>query len=193
MKLTKVYYILIIFLLLGCKTQQLIKDVKRTDIYVVKTKDRKTKVLFADTYYDRKHNTYIQFRKRASIDYPKIRKEIMLIKNKDTMLIMSLCHEEYNYYFKDIEFKKGSYFIDARNHKKEISGGDIKTTKEVQNMFLKNTLTHDPQKGYEYKNLFFNHLTFNVVDFLDIINAKLEPMSKKEFMNDSFLGKFINK
>jgi hypothetical protein len=99
-----------------------------------------------------------------------------------------------NYYFKNLEFKKGSYELRIEYTKKYntkekrfekdikyIFGKEIHTSKEVQNILFKNA-NYEILRNPKYLDLYFKDLKFIEIDLKDTINVKLKKLDK--FKND---------
>lgn len=135
------------------------------------------------------------------------KKEFYFIKKKDTMIVFCECGPSTNYYFKEIDFRKGSYIIksDSSHYNihipnifQEVKGADIKAHKKVQKILFKEYLLLSRNPGLNKKELirkdvFFEDLKFNVIDLSDTVDVKLEPMSKKEFWDNQFFPKTVKK
>jgi len=187
--------LIIILFLASCKTKQIILGVKNNDIYFVETKEKNVGVLFS--IYN-KNNFFIQKRRRSSDMVPRLKSGLRLVQKADTMQVFCFCSQENNYYFKNIDFKKGVYFINFLNGSphasvnkniNELAGWEIKSPRSVHNILFKNTLIHTLEEGYSHENLSFNDIKFKVIDFSDTINIKLIPITKEEFWSNDFIPK----
>jgi len=105
----------------------------------------------------------------------------------DTMIVCIYENPYTNYYIKDLEFKKGTYYLKSNYYTEfDIKGSDIKTSKYMQNMLFKDYYTDSHAAIPKAEDIFFKDLKFYVIDFSDTINVKLLPISEKEFWDRDF-------
>ncbi len=208
-----ILYFLSIGLLQSCKPIPIneslsIDESYKYSYYVLNFNKKEVMPLDSIVYQNTK--SFILLKKSARYNYDPdfIRKEFSIVKEKDTMNIFCFCGPSTNYYFKKINFRKGSYIIKSKDSQywiltpntfQEITGKDIKILNEkAQKILFKNKLllSRNPalsKKELLRKDVFFKDLEFKAIDFSDTENVKLESVSKEEFWNDRFLEKFIKK
>jgi hypothetical protein len=129
---------------------------------------------------------YCLIRKTHSEIHYLLKSSFVFAKENDTMTVLTYLPYLSNYYIKDLEFKKGSYFLKVSNHKKleEVNGLDIETQDYMQNILLKKDLFGLDETLLFKKDRFdvnFKDLKFTVIDLRDTLNIQLEPMSRKDF------------
>jgi hypothetical protein len=111
------------------------------------------------------------------------------VKKKDTMNIKCYCGQEYNLYIKNLEFKKGNYELNfdyGRKYNQQtkkyerveniVSGSQIKTPKEIQNILFKNIYV--PRDKATRQDFLFKDIKFTVIDIKDTLNVKLKEIEK---------------
>lgn len=161
---------------------------------MVKTTDKETKILWPDIT---KENISIQLRGWGIADhvpdYITNKRGVILTQKTDTMQLLCFCALTYNYYFKDVKFKKGTYLIQVnhidlfyRQNIYEAKGKKLSIPKSFKKIVFKSTLTRDSIVGYGQSNLLLKDIYFNVMDFSDTVNIKLIPIDVKDFFNDNF-------
>lgn len=114
-------------------------------------------------------------------------KKYSFIVNKDTMNIECECGQERNYYFKNLDFKKGNYELKFEfpkkynadkkkyeNETKYILGSKINMNNEMLNVLFKETYV--PNKKPIFQNVYFKDLKFTEIDINDSINVKLKKI-----------------
>lgn len=200
------YSISIIFLFQSCKPLSII-DSYEYSYYILNQSNKfnntkEIKALKSNVYYN---NSFVLFSKknaRYNYDYDFIKKQLDLTRGKDTMSIFCNCGSV-NYFFKNIEFKKGSFVIDhndfyihGSNKMKEIEGKAIKTPIKFQNILFKDyeivyplTRTLGPDRKWIRKDFTLKDIKFKVIDFSDTINVKLIPITKEDFWSNYFIPK----
>nr|WP_315239265.1 hypothetical protein [uncultured Flavobacterium sp.] len=135
-------------------------------------------------------NKFVIFKQRwQNIGYGYGEKYYNFINSKkDTMNIKCFCPQETNYFFKNLEFRKGKFELSFAFPKKQneqtkkyesqinyILGNQIKTPQEVQSVLFKNSYVWWETKG-EFKNIFFKDLKFVEIDLNDSTNVKLKKL-----------------
>lgn len=141
----------------------------------------------------KKKNFFLVTQQWIGVDYPRIKKELGFVKNKDTMKLYCFCRELNNYYLKDLKFKKGEYFVNLPKKINWVKGSDIPTDKSFQNIQFKRTYHINPiQRTSSIEDLYFKDMYFQVIDFSDTLNVKLKNIDEKEFWNNSFFPRINN-
>jgi hypothetical protein len=117
--------------------------------------------------------------------YSRFKKFFFFINGNDTMAVYTYLSPNSNYYIKDLEFKKGSYFLKINDYRelRWITGSDSKTPKKLHNILFKD---YRNAHWNEVKEIYFRDLNFTSIDLTDTSNIQLVPMSKKEFWDDEF-------
>ena len=193
MKTLKYIKIFLLLSLFSCKTEQFIIDYKNYDILFMQFYETDVKSI-NNNFYQKNHILI------TGIDYsrdfnPRYKSQILLTKKKDTMKVTCQCPERYNYYFKNMKFKKGEYVLQYKTsfqglfHEKnifEIEGKNIETSKLIQGILFRNILISDSVTGYRRKDFLFKNLKFRVIDFSDTVNVKLTPIKKEKFWDNNF-------
>lgn len=183
LKFIKALYLLSLF---SCKTEQLTIDYKNYDILFMQFYEKDVKSI-NNNFYQKKHNLI------KGIDYsrdfnPRYKSQIILTKKNDTMKISCQFPERYNYYFKNMKFRKGKYDLQYKKSLQgllleknifEIKGENIETSKLIQYILFKNILISDSLKRYKQKDVLFKNLKFRVIDFSDTTSIKLIPLAEK--------------
>lgn len=193
MNFVKKYYYLfltIVLLTTNCRTTSYVFDnisfdTKGKDIYVIKTKDKKIKILISPNYKNKK--LFIQNISRDIGDFgisSPTKKVFTLIHKTDSMFILCSCKPALNFYLKDIKFKKGYCIVQYKKPMQKTLGSKIKTPKSVQNILFKNALNHSSGGKNSERDLMFKYLKFMVIDFSDTVNVKLLPVSSKAFFDE---------
>lgn len=188
MILKKIYHwkliTIYIVCLISCKVGQSILDAKSKDIYVITVSDKRTSLLFPTI---RQGKVFIQTRGWGTADFvPKFKRGIILINQKDTMHLFCLCKRLENYHFRNIDFKKGTFFIKKIKPFVEQIGKQLHLPRTVQNILFHNTLVHEKSYGYDSKNILLKDVKFKVIDFSEQENFQLIPISKEEFWDRNF-------
>lgn len=124
------------------------------------------------------------------------KKQFDIVKDKDTMYIHCFCIDETNIYFKDLKFKKGSYFLDIQKKLIDVNGSDLKVPKKVKSIIFIDYLTLNPNPAstrnkIKRKDILLNDIKFKVLDFSDTLNIKLTSISKDKFWDNNFMPKNI--
>ena len=85
---------------------------------------------------------------------------------------------------KNIPFKKGYYLvkISELKGKETIKGSEISVPEELQNILF---LDADAARTTTAQNIYFKDLEFIVIDLKDTKNVKIEPISKKKYLEDN--------
>jgi hypothetical protein len=119
--------------------------------------------------------------------YSCFKKFFFFINGNDTMTVYTYLLPNSSYYIKDLEFKKGSYFLKINDYKKLTwtTGCHSKTPKKLHNILFKDYRSVRNYMDKE-KNIYFKDFEFKVIDLTDISNIQLVPMSKQEFWDDKF-------
>ena len=188
MKIINIYFWLIVYIILfvSCITQQISIDAKRKSFIIYKTTDN-LKIHTSKIEYIG-NNFHLSSRGWKGVDIPIIKSKFEFTKQKDTMKLFCFCRELNNYYFKDLKFKKGEYFINLPYEINWIKGLEIKTNRSFQNIKFKRTyLVNHTKKTSSIEDLFFEDLFFQIIDFSDTKNIKLEPVNEEEFWHNNFL------
>ncbi|MCD0476060.1 hypothetical protein LPB87_16805 [Flavobacterium sp. EDS] len=181
------YFSFISFLFYSCKPLSVPKSYDY-NYYIFNTATIKS---FAPIVYNKNKNLLLKTDKaKYNFDPSFYKKQFDFIKNKDTMNIYCFCLDANNYYFKDLEFKKGSYFLNIQKKLTEIKGGDLIVSKKIKSIIFKDYYKNND--NIQQKDLLLNNMTFNVIDFSDSLNIQLVPMSFDEFRDNRFLPKTTN-
>ncbi len=193
-----IYVILVGFTFSSCSAQKVV-NLKSKDVLVFnfKTDDVRLAKFYAKVYnQDGTYKETIESSENEEISnkenlvitqewkpmgYGYYQKKYSFILDKDTMNISCKCGQFQNYYFKNLDFKKGNYelkfdFIEkydeeTKKHKPQIKyilGNEITTSKEVQNILFKNTYENSAQQ-----DKYFRDLKFIEIDLRDTLNTKL--------------------
>ncbi len=184
-------YIVIILVFSGCLSKRLEFDASSQDIYMFKTVDKKTEVLGSDIT---KKDISIQLRGWGSVDVEIDHKaEAILTQKSDTMQLLCFCGRFFNYYFKNVPFKKGTYFIQVNDimplNKQSVyktKGEKLSAPKSIQKILFKNSLVRDLVVGFGKSDLLLKDIEFTVIDLSDTVSIKLVPMSKEDFWDSNF-------
>lgn len=114
------------------------------------------------------------FEKRYEFKY---HNKIMYLKTKRKL-------QYYNFYFKNIPFKEGYYLVEISElkWKETIKGSEISVPEELQNILF---LDADAARTTTAQNIYFKDLEFIVIDLKDTKNVKIEPISKKKYLEDN--------
>ncbi|MFV0531967.1 MAG: hypothetical protein ACK5MD_11105 [Flavobacteriales bacterium] len=183
------YIILTIFTLSSCSAQKII-NAKSKDVLVFNFKKENViltkfyaKVYNQDGTYktavESSENREVNSKGNFSIitqDWQALgnhyyQKKYSFVLEKDTMNISCKCGQERNYYFKNLEFKKGNYELKFEIPNNRIKGSEIETSKEVQKILFKNAYV--PNETPTQQDKYFKDLLFFQVNLEDTINVKL--------------------
>jgi hypothetical protein len=160
----------------------------RYDNYLVTFKKTEKEIIPIFDSYTAMYNEILFYNKSFclfQIDlfrYPK--NQFLFVNENDTMVVYTYLFTSDNYYIKDLEFKKGSYFLKINDYKKlyrRIAGSDSKTPKKLQTTLFKEEYSY-----YDKKNIYFKDFAFKVIDLTDTSNIQLVPMSGSEFWSGDF-------
>lgn len=184
---TILYFVLILFLFNGCSPLTIPKSYDY-NYYVFNTTEIKSS---SSIIYNKKRSLLLKTDKaKYNFDPSFYKKQFDFVKNKDTMSIYCFCLDANHYYFKDLEFKKGFYFLNNQKTLTEIKGSDLAVSKKVKTIIFKDYYRNND--NIKEKDLLLNNMTFNVIDFSDVLNTQLVPMRLDDFMDNRFLPKNRN-
>jgi hypothetical protein len=192
---TLFFYFFIFLSIYACKihaqssyTDTVIIDIKYKDIFIFNTKGSCIYLLnsfYTEKTYNQKKNI-IGIQRWVGDGFDYIKKEYSFIYKKDTMNIICNCKQYTNIYFKNLEFKKGTYellvhFELYRSLKKIISGNQIKTPKEVQNILFRNAYPWGENGDRKFGDMYFKDLKFIEINLADTVNVKLRKVNDEDF------------
>lgn len=181
------YFSFISFLFYSCKPLS-VSESYDYNYYAFNTTGIKSSV---STIYKKNKGVLLKIDKaRYNFDSSFYKKEFDFIKNKDTMNIYCFCFDATHYYFKDLEFKKGSYFLNIKKKLTEIKGSDLIVSKRVKAIIFKDYYKNN--NNIQQKDLLLNSMSFEVIDFSDALNIQLVPMELNDFRDNRFLPKNTN-
>lgn len=152
-------------------------DVDRQDILVFNFIE--PDILFPDITYETKEiyrdRNIIGLRNRWLGGYGAsyINKRFRFTQDSDTMIVVINCSQENNFYFKNMEFKKGNYKIwiaDKYDLKTLTKGASISSNIYLNNLFLKNVYRNYNKNSGQY----FKLLDFYVIDMQNEGKVKWE-------------------
>lgn len=129
---------------------------------------------------------------KYNFDTDFLKKEISIVNRKDTMRIYGFFNNHNNYYIKGLNFKRGNYFLgDFITNTKELTeiyGKELNLSKKNSKIIFEdyNTLaiSGNPKVDKQLKDL-----KFILIDFSDTTNFRLQPITREEFWDNSFLPK----
>lgn len=187
-----IYILLISFVFTSCKSQTII-ETKSKDVLIFEFKNDNiklaryyTKVYHQDGTYEaiveasankeifNKQNISIITQEWQAIGSNYINKRYSFIQQKDTMTIKCICGQERNYYFKNLEFKKGNYELNFNSPKMKIQYQEIDSLNRVKNIFFKNTYV--PEEELSIRDLYLYDIRFYYIDLHDTINVRLRKV-----------------
>ena len=166
--------------------EQSMEQSHKYDYYVLHFKNMETKINTLSS------NDSICLLSSPHVGYPWddwYRKRVFYFTQEcDTMTVCIYLEPYNNYYIKDLEFKKGTYFLKPNYYSEfyQINGSDIKTSKYMQNILFKDYVKKIYPTITKYEDRYFKDLKFTVIDFSDTINVKLLPISEEEFWDRDF-------
>ena len=181
----KILIILNLTLSFNCKAQQVLNS-NNYDYYLINTiKVSGIESNLTTIYSDNNFILLSTLRFGYIYDAFYFKKQFIFTHEADTMHVFCNCINNINYYFKNFEFKKGSYLLNFGNDSYEIEiGSDIRLPESLQNILFKNHIYRD-RRIYEriYQDRHFKDLMFW---FIDLDSVELEPISEKEFWDRDF-------
>lgn len=198
-----IYIILICFVSISCRAQKIIetdsKDVlvfewENDDVQLAKYY---TKIYNEDNTYKatvetsankevfKDKNINIITQEWKDYGYSYFDKKYTFIQQKDTMNIYCKCGQFRNYYFRNLEFKKGNFdlnfdFGTQYNEQTKryemirpsiILGSQIENSKDIQNILFKESYFFEEESSP--KNLYFKDLKFYEINLKDTVRVKL--------------------
>ena len=180
---------LLIVLINGCYSQKNLPKEKQSDVFVLDNRDDFSLVEHYPNKLaikDEKHLVF--FQEWLGYGGGDIDKEYVFYKNKDTMVVRCNCGQAYNAYFKNFKFQKGKFNLKDDSKNKIIKGRDISTSKNLQNIIIKNVNPWDG-KG-NFLNYKYQDIKFREIDLLDTINVHLKKVEK---FSELWFGKSFGK
>lgn len=124
------------------------------------------------------------------------KKKFSFIQENDTMTVCIFLYPYCNYYLKDLEFKKGTYFLNIRQYDytelEKLRGCNIETPEYLQNILFKDYNEDVYNPSIKRQDTYFKDLKFIVIDFTDTLNVKLEPIDEEKFWDNHYLQKNQN-
>jgi len=186
----------ILFLFNGCNSIKVLKSYNYT-YYILNTDRIAYSVNSSIIYNDANFLLISKIKARYNYDSHYIKKQLSFIKEKDTMNIHCLCGQGSNYYLKDLQFKKGDYFLSFDYERvKEVKGSQLNASTKLQNILFEGykniSSTSTPRQDVIREDVYFRNLIFKIIDFSNTTSVKLEPMKKEEFWDNGFLPKQSN-
>lgn len=181
MKLIKNFMVFIILIIVNsCNTQKDIFDIKYSNVAILEI----NKDSFKPFIYTKKiNNLYVEVIKQ--IDFPLMKdwSFYFFTKNNDTMRVRYKSYKiNDEYYLKDLKFKNGYYEIKFKKEPLKIEGKYIISNKRIRNIIFKNYIYRGVAKEkYNYSDIKLEDMKFKLIDFSDILNVKLIPISKEDF------------
>jgi hypothetical protein len=177
-----VLYIVIGLITTSCKSQQRIIDLESKDIIIFNFKD--DTVGFSNNKYNESiiiNCNVVITQNWSGYGSHYFKKEYNIVKQQDTMNIKCFCGQERNYYFKNIEFKKGIYELEFKISDYNINGTQIIAQKEQQNILFKNAYPWGESGDRDFRDTYFKDLRFIEIDLADTVNVKLKKVNDEEF------------
>lgn len=187
-----ILYFSIIVTFLGCIPIRVMYSYKY-NYYII---DNLTSKSYSENSYKLDNYLLIKVRKaKYNFDTDFLKKEISIVNSKDTMRIYGFFDNHNNYYFNQLNFKKGDYFagnfVAITKNSTKINGSDLNLSKKNNRIIFEdyNTL---PKSRNPKEDKLLKDLKFILIDFSDTINYKLQPITKEEFWDNNFLPKSPN-
>lgn len=155
-------------------------DLKKQDVLLFEVSKNDIKLLYRELYS--KNNFIIGSQEWIElIGRSYFNRRYFLIQNEDTMNIKCYCGQEWNLYFKNLDFKKGNYeltftYPNLVYSVNFISGSEINTPKEIQNILFKNAYPWWEYGNRDFRDMYFKDLKFIKIDLSDTANVKLEKV-----------------
>ncbi|MDN3674489.1 hypothetical protein QWY99_15720 [Flavobacterium branchiarum] len=189
----KIALALFIAFFFSCKAQKRIIETKSKDVILFNIEKSFFSIL--NNKYNQKvygGNDFLIFTQNwSALGYNYFNKEYSFTQAQDTMNIKCNCGQERNYFFKNLEFKKGNYelridFPQRYNDSekkyepqiKYILGKQIRVPKEVQQILFQNFYIrwNDVDNPIKSKDLYFKDLYFIEIDLKDSTSVKLKKI-----------------
>jgi hypothetical protein len=186
----------ILFLLNGCNSIKVLKSYNYT-YYILNTDRIAYSVNSSNICNDANFLIISKIKAIYNYDPHYYKKQLSFIKEKDTMNIYCLCGQGSNYYLKDLQFKKGDYFLSFNYERiKEVKGSQLNSSTKLQNIlfedYKKISSASNPRQDVIRDDVYFRNLIFKIIDFSNTTSVKLESIKKEEFWDNSFLPKINN-
>jgi len=168
-------YLFSSLLLYSCKAQNPYTiNSRNKDIIIFEINTKKIKNKYSDIYVSNYSIEMVNHSENEDMGYSKFKyfKYFSFINKKDTMNIECQCVQKHNYFFKNLDFRRGNYKLNFERKKEKLFGRKIVTQKEVQNILFKDIYISDKKLTSQY--VYFKDIEFYEVDFKDTTNVKLD-------------------
>lgn len=181
--------IIMLLILVACKSEQLIMDAQHENVFGTQFTDSNPVQLYVPNFKNK--SVIITTHSQSGFMTYRLKLTTNFSKEKDTMTLLCFCEENHNFFVKNVEFKKGTYFIKPTNGSTRIIknstipiqlGSQINTPEAIQNMLFKGVF----KIGQGTNDIQFKDIEFKVLDLADTNKVKLVPMIKEEFWDNSF-------